>query len=220
MTVHGISSAAAGFPPTFTVFLMASVLLALTPGPGVIYLVTRTLGQGRTAGLKSIGGIALGNLANAALASLGVAAILAASAVAFTLLKFAGAAYLGFLGLRALRPGDAPCDVAPEARRAAHFRDGFLVALLNPKTALFFAAFLPQFVDANSGSLAQSLLLSGVFVCIAACTDTLYVVAADAIGPRVLSRYGAARSGGRYLTAAVFLALGIFLALSDSRSAR
>ena len=220
MAVHSISGAAAGVPSTFAVFIMASVLLAITPGPGVLYLVTRTLGQGRAAGLQSIGGVALGNLASAVVASFGVAVILAASAVAFTALKFLGATYLAFLGLRALRPRDASRDVVRETVRAAHFCDGFLVALLNPKTALFFAAFLPQFVDANSGSLAQSLYLSGLFVSIAACTDTLYVLAADAIGPRILGRYGAARSRGRYLTAAVFLALGIYLALSDLRSSR
>jgi len=103
---YGMSTAAAGISPTFAVFITASLLLAITPGPGVLYLVTRTLGEGRTAGLRSIGGVALGNLANAALASLGVAAILAASARAFTAVKLAGAAYLVFLGLRALRRRD------------------------------------------------------------------------------------------------------------------
>jgi len=85
---------------------------------------------------------------------------------------------------------------------------------------LFFAAFLPQFLDASRGSLAQSLFLSGIFVSIAACTDTLYVFAAGALGPKIASRSGAVRSLGRHLTAIVFITLGIFLALSDSRSAR
>jgi len=217
---HAISTAAAGISTTFAVFITASLLLAIAPGPGVLYLVTRTLGEGRTAGLRSIGGVALGNLANAALASLGVAAVLAASAHAFTVVKLAGAAYLVFLGLRALRRRDvsALC-AAPAAVPTAAFRDGFLVALFNPKTALFFAAFLPQFVDASRGSLSQSLILSGIFVSIAAGTDTLYVFAADALGPKIASRSGAMRSLGRYLTAIVFVTLGIFLALSDSRSA-
>lgn len=206
---------------TFAVFALASVVLAITPGPAVIYLVTRTLGQGRSAGLASIAGVALGNLGNAAIASLGLAVVFAVSARAFMMVKLAGAAYLVFLGIKALRlaPAVNRDGRLPRTPHIRLFRDGFMVALLNPKTALFFAAFLPQFVDPSGSPLTQSFILGGVFVSIAACTDTLYVLAADALGPRIVS-IGGGQSCGRYITAASFIALGIFVAFSGSRSAK
>ncbi len=209
------------FGSNLAVFVLASVVLAITPGPAVIYLVTRTLGQGRGAGLASIGGIALGNLGNAAIASLGLAVIFAVSARAFTIVKLAGAAYLILLGVRALRraPVSARAVQAGRAPRMSAFRDGFLVALLNPKTALFFAAFLPQFVDPGAAPLSQSILLGSIFVLIAAGTDTLYVLAAGALGPKIVS-LGGRLSCGRYVTAISFIALGIYVACSGSRSAR
>jgi threonine/homoserine/homoserine lactone efflux protein len=200
--------------PTFALFVLASFILAITPGPGVIFLVARTLSQGRSIGLASIGGVALGNLGNALLASLGLAVVFAASSTAFLLVKLAGAAYLVFLGVRALISGStaspaAPC--VPAISRLKAFRDGFLVALLNPKTALFFAAFLPQFIGRTGSPLAQSLFLGGVFVLIAICTDTAYVLAADALGPRFTELRGW-RSYGKYVTAATFIALGAYVA--------
>src|ERR1700761_7250620 len=150
--------------PAFAAFLVASLVLAVTPGPGVIFLVTRTLSGGRRTGLASIGGIALGDLGNAVAASVGLAAVLSASAAAFAVVKFAGAGYLIFLGVRVLRAPAAAHTAAPAKSR---FRDAFWVALLNPKTALFFAALMPQFIDPHRSVLAQSLLLGGVFVAIA-----------------------------------------------------
>ncbi len=207
-----------GISPAFAVFFLASLVLAITPGPAVVYLVTRTLGQGRNSGLASIGGIALGNLGNAAIASLGLAVVFAVSARAFTIAKLAGAAYLVFLGIQALRRARAPGSgsLAPAAHSSA-FRDGFMVALLNPKTALFFAAFLPQFVDPKGSPLLQSMSLGAVFVLIAACTDTLYVLAADALGPKIVS-LGGGESYARYVTAFSFIMLGIFVAFSGSLS--
>lgn len=215
MTHYAISS-------SFAVFLLASLVLAVTPGPAVIYLITRTLSHGRGAGLASIGGLALGNLGNAAMASLGLAAVLAISAQAFTAVKLAGAAYLVFLGVKEIRragadPQGAPRGGAPPPNKA--FRDGFWVGLLNPKTALFFAAFLPQFVDPSGSALAQSLTLSAVFVLIASCTDTLYVLAAGTLGPKI-TRLGARPALGRYISGASFIALGVFVALSGPRSAK
>jgi threonine/homoserine/homoserine lactone efflux protein len=204
--------------PTLAVFLFASLLLAITPGPAVIYLVTRTLAQGRGAGLASIGGVALGNLGNAAAASLGLAAVFAVSARAFIVVKLAGAAYLLYLGIVELRRAAAPRSAQPgRAPRSRAFRDGLLVALLNPKTALFFAAFLPQFVDPAGSPLAQSLRLSAAFVAIALCTDTLYVLAAHSLAPRIASLGG---RSGRYITGFSFIALGIFVACGGSRPAR
>lgn len=210
-----------GISPSFAVFVLASLVLAITPGPGVIFLVTRTLGQGRSAGFASIGGVALGNFGNAAIASLGLAVVFAVSARAFVVVKLAGAAYLVFLGLKTLRRvsvavRDERSTRTPHSRA---FRDGFLVALLNPKTALFFAAFLPQFVNPNGSPLFQSLGLGAVFVSIAACTDTLYVFAAGTLGP-ALAGLGGRRSYGRYITGFSFIALGIFVACSGTRPAK
>jgi threonine/homoserine/homoserine lactone efflux protein len=147
-------------------FLLASLVLAATPGPGVVYIVARTLAQGRAAGLASVAGVAMGNLCNALGASLGLAALFALSSVAFTVVKWAGAAYLVHLGLKSLRrSSDASLPgrfEAPRLRRIV--RDGFFVALLNPKTALFFAAFLPQFIDRAASTAVQGAMLGAVFV--------------------------------------------------------
>jgi threonine/homoserine/homoserine lactone efflux protein len=206
--------------PTVAVFLFASLVLAVTPGPGVIYIVSRTLAGGRRAGLASVGGAALGNLVNAALASLGLAAVLAVSARAFAAVKLAGAAYLLYLGVRELcRARRASGEERrPPVTGTRVFRDGFLVALLNPKTALFFGAFLPQFVDPSRSPLAQSLALGAAFAAIALGTDTLYVLAAARLGPG-LSRLGVQSVMTRF-AGLTFIALGLVVACSDSRSAR
>ena len=201
--------------PLLAAFGVASLVLAATPGPGVLYIVTRTLAQGRRAGLASVAGVAAGNLGNALGASLGLAALLAVSSLAFTVVKFAGAAYLVWLGIQTLREAhvDAPAAHFEPPQHGRIARDGFMVALLNPKTALFFAAFLPQFIDPAGSAVLQSSLFGAAFVAIAACTDTAYVLAAGAAAP-ALARV---RSAGRYATAAVYLGLGVFTALSDPR---
>ena len=210
----------AAISPSLAVFLFASLVLAVTPGPGVIYVVTRTLAGGRRAGLVSVGGSALGNLANAALASLGLAALMAVSARAFTAVKFAGAAYLIYLGIRELCRARRALGgrTRPPVSGTRLFRDGLLVALFNPKTALFFGAFLPQFVDPTRAPLAQSLALGAAFVAIAVCTDMLYVLAAARLGPGI-ARLGVPPAMTR-LAGCSFIALGLVVACSDSRSAR
>ena len=192
-------------------FLIASIILAVTPGPGVLYIVTRSLTQGRRFGLASVAGVALGNLGNAVGASIGLAAVFAVSALAFTLVKYLGALYLVYLGIHAVRapqPDRASAMPAPASLRRI-FRDGFIVALLNPKTAIFFAAFLPQFMNTESPAIVQSLTLGSVFVAIAATTDTAYALAAGALAS-VLTRARGVRSLGRYLTGGSFIGLGIY----------
>ncbi|MGH8672624.1 MAG: LysE family translocator [Burkholderiales bacterium] len=160
--------------PLLTAFLVASFVLAVTPGPGVLYIVTRSLAQGRKSGIASVAGIALGNLGNAFGACVGLAALFAVSSVAFMIVKYAGALYLVYLGIQALRTPQAEFKaIQPEpARLGRIFRDGFIVALLNPKTAVFFAAFLPQFMmDTESAHMLQSVFLGSIFVAIAATTD-------------------------------------------------
>jgi threonine/homoserine/homoserine lactone efflux protein len=202
--------------PTFAAFLVASVILAIIPGPAVVYIITQTLSRGRTAGLASVAGIALGNLGNAFAACVGLAAVFAASSAAFTVVKFAGAAYLIFLGIKTLRLRPMPtAERAVPTSPARLFRDGFLVALFNPKTTLFFAALLPQFITPNASPLGQSLVMGAMFVVIALCTDTIYVVTAAALGRRIRLRMS--RPYGRYLSAATFIGLGLYAALASPR---
>jgi len=210
------------FPPwpLFSAFLLASVVLAVTPGPGVLYIVTRSLVQGRRFGLVSVAGVALGNLGNAFAASVGLAALFAVSSLAFSVVKYAGALYLVYLGVQMLRSSSATNSaavptVAPLGRV---FRDGFVVALLNPKTTVFFAAFLPQFLSPDAPPMFQSMSLGFLFVAIAAVTDSIYALAAGAVVP--VLRGGAVRHVGRRLGGGVFIGLGLFTALDGSRGAK
>ena len=203
--------------PLLLAFVGAALVLAVTPGPGVVYIVTRTLHQGRGSGFASVAGVALGNLCNASAASIGVAAILAASAFAFDLVRYLGAAYLCWLGVQALRSGPLDTQVAvPPSSHRRVMGQGFLVALLNPKTTLFFAAFLPPFLEPTSAPIRQALALGAVFVVLAAASDAAYVLAASAVAPALRTSRGIAGLG-RLLTAAVYVALGIHAAVSGAR---
>jgi threonine/homoserine/homoserine lactone efflux protein len=207
--------------PLLWAFVLASLVLAATPGPVVLFVVARTVSQGRPVGLASVAGAALGNLFNAVGAAIGLAALFAVSSLAFTVVKWAGAAYLVWMGLKALRrkpaaAADAPTEFdAPRLSRI--FRDGFLVALLNPKTTIFFAAFLPQFLHPGSGPW-ESVALGALFVMIAATTDSLYVLLAG-VATRLFRNSGPRGADiGRYATAATFIGLGVFTAASGSRA--
>jgi threonine/homoserine/homoserine lactone efflux protein len=205
--------------PLLAAFLAASFVLAVTPGPGVLYIVTRSIAQGRRSGLASVAGVALGNFGNAIGASVGLAALFAISSAAFAVVKYAGAVYLIYLGLQALRtpPRAGTTSDATDTRSPYRvFRDGFFVALLNPKTAMFFAAFLPQFIHGEGSPIAQSIALGALFVLIAASTDTAYALAASAIAP-TLSRATSLQNAGRWLSGIVFIALGVLSALSGTR---
>jgi threonine/homoserine/homoserine lactone efflux protein len=211
-------------PVLLTAFVGASLVLALTPGPAVLYIVARSLAQGRRSGLASVAAVALGNLANAVAAAIGLAALFAVSSLAFTAVKWAGAAYLVWLGVQALRRPVAASSSSPDTAGGAParqsllrvMRDGFLVALLNPKTTLFFAAFLPQFMSPGVSPAVQSVSLGVLFVLIAGTTDCLWVLGASWLAPRVsgLKRVG---SAGRYFSAGTYIGLGVFTALSGQR---
>ncbi|MBP6338248.1 MAG: LysE family translocator [Vitreoscilla sp.] len=205
--------------PLMLAFAAASLVLALTPGPAVVYIVARTLAQGRVAGLASAVGVALGNFGNALGAALGLAVLFAVSSAAFTVVKLAGAAYLVWMGLRMWREASraSQAGVAREMQRRSTgqvFRDGLVVALLNPKTALFFAAFLPQFISAPEHAVAQSVVLGGLFALIAASTDTGYVLLASLVAPRLRQAAGARRLGQRAAGTA-FIGLGLLAAVSE-----
>lgn len=206
---------------TLLAFLAASIVLAVTPGPGVIYIVTRTLAQGRAAGVGSIAGVACGNLLNSLGASLGLAALFAVSSLAFTVVKYAGAAYLIYLGIKMLRGApraEASRMVAP-APVGRVFREGVLVALLNPKTTIFFAAFLPQFMQPGMPALPQAVMLGSIFVVVAAASDLGYVLLASWFAPR-FARAGAAPRIGRYASGGALIALGVASAMAGQRGAK
>jgi threonine/homoserine/homoserine lactone efflux protein len=204
--------------PSLFAFLIASLVLAITPGPAVLYIVNRSLSQGGRAGLASVAGVAFGNFGNVIGAALGLAAIFALSSAAFAIVKYAGAAYLIYLGVQALRAAEpvAPVDEPAPKRLARIVGDGFIVALLNPKTALFFAAFLPQFMSTATAHAAQSVVLGACFVVIAAITDTLYALAAGALAPRLAAAKNLP-AWGRYGSGALFIGLGVCTALAGAR---
>lgn len=179
-------------------FAAASLVLALTPGPGVLFIVARTLAAGPRAGLVAVAGVAAGNLANAVAASLGLAALFALWPPAYTLVRTAGGLVLLWMAWQALR--------APAAASAAPGRQAFWVALLNPKTTLFFAALLPPFLDPAGSAVLQSLALGALLVAIAAATDSLYALAAGALAPRLAGAAG----WGRCVAAGVYAALGLY----------
>jgi threonine/homoserine/homoserine lactone efflux protein len=206
--------------PLFSAFLLASLALAVTPGPGVLYVVTRSLVQGRDCGLVSVAGVAFGNLGNALAASIGLAALFAVSSLAFSVVKSAGALYLIYLGIRMFRSSsvESPAVKSEVAPLGHVFREGFVVALLNPKTTVFFAAFLPQFLDPSAPPMLQSMVLGSLFVAIAAVTDSAYALAAGMVAPTL--RGNTARRVGLRVGGGLFVSLGIFTALSGARGTR
>jgi threonine/homoserine/homoserine lactone efflux protein len=189
--------------PTLLLFAGSTLLLLAVPGPSVLYVVARTVEQGRAAGLVSVLGLEAGALVHVAAAAAGLSALVASSPAALTALRYAGAAYLIWLGLRALRRRE---DVGATRPGGASYRrlfgEGVLVDVLNPKTSLFFLAFLPGFVDAGQGPVALQVAILGlVFVALAALTDGAYALAAARLSGRARRRSprGLARaSAGAY----------------------
>ena len=199
------------------VFCVAAVLLLLTPGPAVLYIVARSVEQGRVAGLVSVCGITSGTFVHIAAAALGLSALLASSALAFALVKYAGAAYLIYIGVkRILSRTDTPAARMELPRRTLSrlYRDGFIVNLLNPKTALFFLAFLPQFVDPARGAVASQIAFLGLlFTLMGLTSDALYALVAGTAG-RWVKRNDHYLRWERYITGSVFIGLGVTAAFA------
>ncbi len=168
----------------FGLFLGAAFVLLVVPGPAVLYIVARSIDQGRLAGGVSALGVGLGNLVHVLAAVVGLSAILASSAIAFGVVKYLGAAYLVYLGVRRLLDHNDREPVVGEHRGLRRvFSQGIVVAVLNPKTALFFLAFLPQFIDASRGVVwEQALVLGLTFVVLGICTDSVYAPGRRAAG--------------------------------------
>ena len=203
---------------TIAVFLAAVVVLVLVPGPNILYIVARSVHQGRQAGLVSVAGVNTGTLVHVGAAAFGLSALLASSMVAFAVVKYAGAAYLVYLGVRTLLAREHDRDVATlaPAEPARLFWQGVLVNVLNPKTALFFLAFLPQFIDPERGSVAgQTLILGGLLIALGACNDIVYALLAGSMGAW-LKRSRRIRAAERRVTGSVYLGLGVVTALTGA----
>jgi threonine/homoserine/homoserine lactone efflux protein len=200
-----------------TLFLIAAVILLATPGPAVLYIVARSIDQGRTAGLVSTLGIGTGTLVHVAAAALGISALLVTSALAFDVVRYLGAAYLVFLGVRRLADRgavEAPREASGRRSLRRIYSEGVVVNVLNPKTALFLFAFLPQFVDPSRGSAAaQVLLLGGLFVALGILSDGLWALLAGTLGGWLKGNLRYVRAQ-RYVAGGTFIALGLATALA------
>ena len=202
------------------VFVVAALVLLVIPGPAVLYIVAQSVSRGRLAGIVSMLGIQVGGLVHVAAAAAGLSALLVRSSVAFNAVKYAGAAYLIFLGVRRLLGKDdveAP-GPRPEKSLRRLFAQGVVINVLNPKTALFFFSFLPQFVDVDAGSVALQIATLGlVFILLATLSDGLYALAAGSAAGWLRGRRGFAR-GERYTTGSVLVGLGVLAAFSGAKN--
>jgi threonine/homoserine/homoserine lactone efflux protein len=199
-------------------FVSAALLLLMIPGPAVFYIVGRSIGNGRSAGLVSALGIGVGSLVHTAAAAVGLSALLMSSAMAFATVKYLGAAYLIYLGIQKLRR-EEPFDLSGGARGvklSRVFAQGIVVNVLNPKAALFFFAFLPQFVDPGRGNVATQILFLGVlFALLGVTTDTFWALTAGTIGS-IFRRNPRAMRTQRYLSGGMLISLGVATALAGS----
>ena len=205
--------------PTFALFVAAALALLLVPGPAVIYVVARSVEGGRLTGLVSVLGVELGTLLHVVFAAAGLSAIVVSSAVAFSVVKWLGAAYLVWLGLRQILGRDGGDQEAPLSgsgeNRLRVFSQSVLVQVLNPKVALFFLAFLPQFVDPSRGAAwTQIVVLGATLATLGLFTDGLYALLGGTVGDWVKNKNLGLRRAGRYVTGGVYIALGAVAAIS------
>lgn len=206
-------------PTTLLLFAGAALALLVVPGPSVVYIVTRGIHQGRAAALVSVIGVTTATLVHTVFAAAGLSAILASSAVAFSIVKYAGSAYLVYLAVRTWRDrSDEQLDrLRPAADLRRVYLEGFAVNLLNPKTALFILALLPQFVDPARGAAGlQILLLGGILASLGLLSDGTYALASGSIGSWLRRRRSIAGIQRR-VSAAIYAALGIGTALVGER---
>ena len=205
--------------PLLAGFIAAALVLLLIPGPAVLYIVTRSLAQGRRAGFVSVLGLSTGALVHVVAATIGVSAILVASSTAFTVVKLLGACYLIYLGVRALMAAAQPAEEMASNSGASSSRiffDGVVVSIFNPKIGVFFLAFLPQFVDPSGAPVPQQVLFLGLlYVSLALITDGMYAMLASNVG-----RWVGARVHGplpHYASGAIYIGLGVTTALVGRR---
>jgi threonine/homoserine/homoserine lactone efflux protein len=199
-------------------FISAALLLLVIPGPAVFYIVGRSIGHGRSAGLASAIGVAAGSLVHTAAAAVGLSALLMSSAVAFAAVKYLGAAYLIYLGIQKIRredPFELSGDVPP-VKLIRIFAQGVVVNVLNPKAALFFFAFLPQFVDPSRGNVAAQILFLGVlFALLGVTTDAFWALTAGSVA-KLFRRNPQAMRTQRYVSGGMLISLGVATAFAGS----
>jgi threonine/homoserine/homoserine lactone efflux protein len=204
---------------TLLAFAATALVLLLIPGPAVLYIVSQSVEHGRRPGLVATLGVHAGTMVHIAAAALGHSAILVSSSLAFGAVRLIGAAYLIYLGLRTLLDrsgGEGAAPAAREVRLARIFRQGVLVNVTNPKTALFFFAFLPQFVDPHGAAVPEQIVALGLtFALLGLVTDSLWGIAAGSAAGWVKGR-SAVRSVQRWITGCVFIGLGVATALVGS----
>lgn len=201
------------------IYLSAAFMLAITPGPGILYVLTRSLRGGRREGYSSAFGTAIGGLFHVIAAAAGLSTILATSALAFSIVKYAGAAYLIYLGIRTIFQPDEitetiPIEATANGRKA--FYQGIVTEVLNPKTALFFLAFIPQFINPDGVIFTQFVILGGISVFMNTSADIVVATLAGPIGSH-LKKHAALRRGQRMFTGTTLIALGAYVALAKEK---
>src|SRR6202051_4637049 len=205
-------------PSSVLLFISAALLLLVIPGPAVFYIVGRSIGHGRSAGLVSALGIAVGSLVHTAAAAVGLSALLMSSAIAFATAKYLGAAYLIYLGIQKFRR-EEPFELngsTPTVKLSRIFARGIVVNVLNPKAALFFFAFLPQFVDPNRGNVAAQILFLGVlFAVLGVTTDAFWALTAGTVA-KLFRRNPQAMRTQRYVSGGMLISLGVAPAFAGS----
>ena len=205
---------------SLSIFLGASLALLIAPGPAVLYIVARSIDQGRMAGVVSVLGIGAGGMVHVALAVLSLSGLLVVSAVAFTVVKYLGAVYLIYLGistlLRKTETHDDPVFVKKPLGKI--FRQGVIVNMLNPKTAIFFFAFLPQFINPEIGSVSVQIAFLGmIFISMAVVTDGAYAMVAGTLGDWLRDNETFLKVQ-KYLSGSIYILLGVATAVSGSGS--
>jgi threonine/homoserine/homoserine lactone efflux protein len=207
-------------PRDLLLFMTAAIVLLVIPGPAVLYIVARSVDQGRKAGLASCSGITTGGLVHVLAAAFGLSALLVSSVMAYSVVKYAGAAYLVYLGIKKLREHPVAVDgvkhVQPASLRRV-YAQGVLVQVLNPKTAIFFFAFLPQFVNPTRGSVTlQFLALGMIFIVMGFISDSLWALTAGSAASW-LQRNRAFLRRQKYVSGTVYIGLGLATAASGTR---
>jgi threonine/homoserine/homoserine lactone efflux protein len=203
-------------------FIFASAILLVIPGPAVIYIVTRSVYQGRLAGIVSVLGIHVGTIIQIMAVAFGLSAVLLTSVVVFNVVKYLGAAYLIYLGIRTFIGKDSAQEIKQTGseRLRRVFYEGIIVNALNPKTALFFFAFLPQFIAPSQGPANfQILILGAIFIAMGLVSDGLYVILAGCLG-HWLKQRNLFCGIQRYLAGSVYILLGLVTALSGSKNSK
>jgi threonine/homoserine/homoserine lactone efflux protein len=212
-----------GFLPGWSdlfLFITAALILLFIPGPAVLYIVARSVEQGRRAGLASASGIATGTLAHVLAATLGLSALLLSSAIAYSVVKYAGAVYLLYLGIKKFREHPAVKDEVKRVQALPLRRiyaQGILVQVLNPKTAIFFFAFLPQFVNPARGHVSlQFFVLGLIFILLGLSSDSVWALTAGSAAGWLRQNQAFIRNE-RYISGTVYISLGMATAVSGSR---